>query len=246
MAKYQDALICLKHLDNKMEDIKKEHNEIWTKLFGKPTSMFYGLKCPGKFKCISMIGEEYDISPDLVMLLQDLIIKGNRKHMINGYIENYPVPIDRMNKTYQYRGRWIISELKPNQRNSTDYSYKPQKRIKNAVGEYLYKPVELKYEYSTYNIPKNYCIEVEGGITLGDLAYTKFKWKTARDWHRNNDNHIGTYLALFRKNELGEETMPHKIIDKKTLIEQCEQYTDKPIKKSWNKKQLYNHLIKYA
>ena len=110
MAKYQDALICLKHLDNKMEDIKKEHNEIWTKLFGKPTSMFYGLKCPGKFKCISMIGEEYDISPDLVMLLQDLIIKGNRKHMINGYIENYPVPIDRMNKTYQYRGRWIISE----------------------------------------------------------------------------------------------------------------------------------------
>ena len=247
MAKYQDALICLKYLDNKMKDAKKEYDEVWTKLFGKPTSMFYGLKCPSKFKCISMIGDEYDISPDLVMLLQDLIIKGNRKHMMNGYIENYPMPIECFSKQWMGSGSYAMIEkttTKNNQVHTSDALLKPQRVW---CGD-QYKPIILPRKYSRYygDHHKRYCIEADGGITLGDLAYSpEYKWRTFKDWRYANTN-IRSNLSICGKNQRGEKMYYNKVIDKKTLVRLCEEYTDKPIKKSWNKKQLYDHLIKYA
>ena len=82
------AEIMRAELEEKIKQVDKKELE----LYGNPTSMFYGLICPGKYRCIRYIGEEYDISPDIIRTLQDLSIKAKYEHNIQKYFKIYSCP----------------------------------------------------------------------------------------------------------------------------------------------------------
>jgi len=212
-------LACLNHRKKVLEEQQEKYNELHNQLFGQPTSMFYGLKCPGKFKCIRMIGDEYNICPDLIQTLQDMIINKNRKQMINNYIESYPVPIE----------------------------YGKPKGRRNVVTEarcYIPKSINMKgvnLFRHLHDHPKRHCAEWKGYLKIGDFVY----WNMAVGPRRRE--RFEPLMVLARTRDNGIKYSGYcRVIKKQDLIDQCEKYTNEPIKKSYTKKQLYDHYIKYC
>ncbi len=230
-----EQLQTLKAIENTINNHKNRYDNLHLEIFGSPDSMFYGLKAPGKLKCVSMIGEEYDISPDLIEMLQDILIKKYRVNMFNEYYKNYNCPIE-----YQFidRSCWdddIFYKV------HTDECYRPQR----MEGARTIK-IRCKRKYK-FHINTKHCIQWSGGVKLGDLDKTQYGWITGSSstWQRLGMKY--TKFQLCRKLKNGElRVWEFPLCPKRVLIDQCQRLTDKPIKKNYTKQDLYDHLIKYT
>jgi len=158
--------------------------------------------------------------------------------MLNTYIECYPTPIECRNvhKQYWNNTRNRINVFK-------DCCYNPQYRLEKThwrTGCIEYEYIDLcplaQYKCKT-KAGAQHCAEWKGKLKIGNIEY-----RTERFYSGVEPN-----IVLNRTKANGDKYDDwHKVIKKCDLIAECEALTDKPIKKSYTKKQLYDHLIKYA
>ena len=221
-------------IDNKI----KETAEKELKLYGSPTSMFYGLKSPGKYKCIRYIGEEYNISPDITRTLQDLIIKKNYENNIQKYFKLYKSVAARDGRRYRLPNR------------PTDHCQKPRNEIGNPITCLRkFQPQGNQWESRPILRRRNYCVEGRLGWTGLKLGGIVFVTNLGYD---DLDAPVGEWClnpVLKRTRDNGiKYHQDFEVIDKKTLYEACVNncmYGD-IVKKSWSKKELFAHLLKYG
>jgi len=239
-------LETLSGISNTVKLHQDRFNKLHLEIFGDPGSMFYGLKAPGKSKCISMIGEEYDLCPDLIDMIKDIMIKKYREEMLKNYNTIYPCKIenkggmgDSMNHVIMTPS-WGVFDR--------NYCWTPR-CIDYETGRFMRLTLKLgKYSKHGRHL-RNHCIQYEGGIKLGDLdRYLNYRWKTSKNLYgRNGCVHSNFILSkkLNNGNQASYSDCKY-VCPKKVLIEICESCTDKPIKKNYTKKDLYDHLMKYA
>ena len=235
------AEIMRAQLEEKIKEVDKKQLE----LYGNPTSMFYGLICPGKYKCITYIGEEYNISPDITRTLQDLIIKKNYENNIQKYFKLY--------KSVQDRRPWNMEN---------EHCQKPRNEMGNPTrclekfqpqGNWRREdhPIERFTKYCVEwgdraRLPSSKC----GALKIGGIVFNvEYQWLP--DQHPQHPNHVAVLqpvLKRTRDNGYKYDNEDMKVIDKKTLYEACVNncmYGD-IVKKSWSKKELFAHLLKYG
>ena len=223
-------------LELRYKTIEKEKQELAEhriKLYGKPDTPFYGLKKPSKFKCLNYISEEYNICPDLVGKIQDILIKKDNDKNMDKLKEQY------MNPEYDYNQddsrKPLKLELKESwYGNTKDYWARKE-----------YKKPFQHWKYNRTQVPRNWCPGFTNEIRIGGILF-HFMGRTYH-YPRGLLNYEPT-LALSRKSERGGtfDKDDTRVIGKEELIKACEHYTCVPYKSSWNKKQLWNHLMKYA
>ena len=231
-------------------DIKiKETAEKELKLYGSPTSMFYGLKSPGKYKCITYIGEEYNISPDIIRTLQDLIIKKNYEHNIQKYFKIYSCPRTPCHLQY-YPDDYVLR--RKDSRVPLDTRGKKIKCLEKfqPYGNWRREnsPIERPYnacvEWGTHNTHGHSALKIGGIVFNVEREYVPC---AQAPYHSNIRNVLQPVLKRTRDNGLKYDS-DVKVIDKKTLYEACVnncRYGD-IVKKSWSKKELFAHLLKYG
>ena len=218
-------------IDNKI----KETAEKELKLYGSSTSMFYGLTCPGKYKCIRYIEEEYNISPDITRTLQDLIIKKNYENNIQKYFKLYKSVQDR----------------RPHCRHPIDHCQKPRNEIGNPITCLRkFQPQGCPWQHGAIQRRRNYCVEGRlwwTGLKLGGIVFVTNKGYDANDGTPTDEWVLNPVLKRTRDNGI-KYHQDFDVIDKKTLYEACVnncRYGD-IVKKSWSKKELFAHLLKYG
>lgn len=235
----------IKHIDYAEQDIVRQEELIKkTKqdlaqskiaLWGTPGSAFYGLKKPGKFKCLKYISDEYNICPDIMETIQNLVMKKDKDNNMKNYKEQY------MNPDFNYE-TWRGND-----------SRKPHrlKQYKNDTGWFKdtdYRRPCDKYRNPSYDCPIKYTPAFKGMIKIGGIEYeTRYQaWR-----YDAGVEQVNTYyptVALTRQSSMGGKFDPDlvKVLKKDDLIKACEHYTCVPYKSSWNRKQLWQHLMKYA
>ncbi len=231
------AEIMRAQLEEKIKEVDKKQLE----LYGNPTSMFYGLICPGKYKCITYIGEEYNIPPDIIRTLQDLIIKAKYEHNIQKYLKIYSCP--------RQKGDW------ENSRHPMDNNGRKIKCL-----EKFQPQGNWRRENNPIKRPTNYCAEWGqrsrlpsskcGALQIGGIVFDiEYQWLP--DQHPHRTKHVAVLqpvLKRTRDNGIKYDNQDCEVIDKKTLYEACVNncmYGD-IVKKSWTKKELFAHLLKYG
>ena len=230
------AEIMRAQLEEKIKEVDKKQLE----LYGNPTSMFYGLTCPGKYKCITYIGEEYNISPDIVRTLQDLIIKAKYEHNIQKYLKIYSCPRfpnERYSRVpMDYNGRKIKCLQK----------FQPQgnwRRENNPIE----RPTKYCVEWGDRRLPQSKC----GALKIGGIVFNiEYQWlpdQTA-PYHTKHVSVLQPVLKRTRDNGIQYNKEDFLVIDKKTLYEACVnncRYGDL-VSMKMNKKELFAHLLKYG
>ena len=230
---------CEEHIAQQEDLIKKTKQDLAQSkiaLWGTPGSAFYGLKKPGKFKCLKYISDEYNICPDIMETIQNLVMKKDKDNNMDKLKEQY------MNPDFNYE-TWRGND-----------SRKPH-RIKpysSGNGWYLDRDYRKPCNYHRYNkydrdeIPIKYTPAFKGMIKIGGIEYDmrSCSWRAGIG---GLENYYPT-VALSRQSSMGGKFDPDfvKILKKDDLIKACEHYTCVPYKSSWNRKQLWQHLMKYA
>ena len=230
------AEIMRAELEDKIKEVDKKQLE----LYGNPTSMFYGLICPGKYKCIRYIGEEYNISPDITRTLQDLIIKKNYENNIQKYFKLYKSVAARDGRRYRLPNR------------PTDHCQKPRNEIGNPITCLRkFQPQGNQWESRPIMRRRNYCVEGRLGWTGLKLGGIVFVTNLGYD---DLDAPVGEWClnpVLKRTRDNGyryDGDLGIEVIDKKTLYEACVnncRYGDL-VSMKMNKKELFAHLLKYG
>jgi len=231
------AEIMRAELEEKIKQVDKKELE----LYGSPTSMFYGLTCPGKYKCIRYIGEEYDISPDIIRTLQDLSIKAKYEHNIQKYLKIYSCP------------RF------PNERYSRVPMDNNGRKIKCL--EKFSPQGNWRRENNPIKRPTNYCVEWDarqrasthnkcGALRMGGIVFNmEYQWLPGQHpQHPQQVSVLQPVLKRSRDNGIQYNKEDFLVIDKKTLYEACVnncRYGDL-VSMKMNKKQLFAHLLKYG
>jgi len=266
MPNYQKQLREIQENKNTIEFLEKGVlnnkqilNENQLKLFGSPGSMFYGLKSPGKYKCIEYIGDQYGIVPDLIQTIQDLIIKKNYEDNIKKYFKIYTNPIEdrRCNLSIaQWRGHSVKNENGQELIVSFCNNYTPQKISDEEHNEWRChndKYIKVSPIY-TSGVP--YKINPEAGyftssrfstdgINKGGVRIGGLEFIPVDDW--GADKVLDPVLKRTRDN--GQRVRSDiDVIDKKELYEACVNNcrNSEKVKMSWTKKQLFQHLLKYG
>jgi len=253
-----------------LEDKIKEIEEKELKLFGSPTSMFYGLKLPGKYKCVEYIGDKYNVIADLTQTIQDLIIKKNYQDNIKQYFKIYINPIEKRPcnlNTGKWKSYSITNENGQELINVFANNYYPMKtpdkqwkKNDNSVvicyrnGEY--KKCNKKFDPFRSQVKKNHCVEAgdfngifdrvypgmvyPGKIKIGGIVFGTNKYGM-------NNQAMNPVLNRTMNGQRYTSDM-FDVIDKKTLYEaivnNC-RHSDK-IKLNNSKKELLAHLIRYG
>ena len=203
-------------------------------LWGTPGSAFYGLKKPGKFKCLKYISDEYNICPDIMETIQNLVIKKDKDNNMKNYKEQY------MNPDFNYK-TWRGND-----------SRKPHRLKQYSDGDWFKdddyrRPCDYypKNKYDRTDHPIKYTPAYKGMIKIGGIEY-----ETRSELWRTNVGQLNNYyptVALTRQSSMGGKfNCDVKVLKKDDLIKACEHYTCVPYKSSWNRKQLWQHLMKYA
>jgi hypothetical protein len=225
---------CEQKIDQQEEAIKKTRQDLAQSkiaLWGTPGSAFYGLKKPGKFKCLKYISDEYNVCPDIIETIQNLVIKKDNDNNIDKLKEQY------MNPDYEYE-TWRGSD------NRHPHRLKQYSNGKGWFQDDYRRPCDT-YNNPSYDCPTKYSPAFKGKINIGGIEYDT----RTQSW-RYGVGQVNTCfpsLALSRKSSVGGQFDDCvKIIKKDDLIKACEHYTCVPYKSSWNRKQLWQHLMKYA
>jgi len=234
----------IKHIDFteeqlaiKEELIKKTKQDLAQSkiaLWGTPGSAFYGLKKPGKFKCLKYISDQYNVCPDLMETIQNLVIKKDKDNNMEKLKEQY------MNPRFDYK-IWCNSADDriphkiypvPSGRWEKDFDWTRPKD----------KP---RSKHNKWEVKTHHCPEADGNLKIGGITYSMYggAWQRRvgqRKWYPS--------VALSRQSSLGTKFDPDlvSVLKKDELIKACEHYTCVPYKSSWNRKQLWQHLMKYA
>jgi len=226
------AEIMRAELEDKIKEVDKKQLE----LYGNPTSMFYGLICPGKYKCIRYIGEEYDISPDIIRTLQDLIIKAKYEHNIQKYLKIYSCP-----RSYGFAGN--TDSRYPLDSNGRGIrclqKFQPQGNWRREK-DFVSRPKKYCVEWGNYRLPHSEC----GALKIGGIVFDmEYQWLP--------DGVVSVLqpvLKRTRDNGVKYNNEDFEVIDKKTLYEACVNncmYGDL-VSMKMNKKELFAHLLKYG
>jgi len=264
----EEGVECLRNqLEERIKNVELEK----LKLFGSPTSMFYGLKCPGKYKCIEYIGDKYNLIPDLIQTIQDLIMKKNYEDNIKQYFKIYTNPIENRRCNLRPRDWKSYSITKENGQElitvfANNYypmknSDKQWKKNDNSVvicyrnGEYKKCNKKFRSISAWEDRPKRHCCEagifngiyniVGPKIYPGKIKIGGIVFDTDNYGFKNQ-----TMNPILNRTMKGQRYNPDifEVIDKKTLYEaivnNC-RHSDK-IKLSNSKKELFAHLIKYG
>jgi len=239
----------INRLIENLEAEKNKLNDIELKIFGSKSSKFYGLKLPGKYKSIQYIGDEYNIVPDLIQTIQDLIIKKYHEDNIKQYFKIYTHPIEK--RTY----------YNPT---SLAHNYCPQimSDEQSKKSRYTNKFVQVAHRYQRKAGVK---ISIEAGGCYGTMSTENvntsglriggLKFVTDFDYNGNYDNCIKVLEPVLKRtrdngdNRYGTKYSSNiRVIDKKVLYEACVNNcrNSEKVKMSWSKKQLFQHLLKYG
>ena len=222
----------LAHQEEAVKNTKQDIAQSKIALWGTPGSAFYGLKKPGKFKCLNYISDQYNVCPDIIETIQNLVMKKDKDNNMDKLKEQY------MNPDYNY-DTWRGSD-----------SRKPHrlKQYNNGGGWFKddYRRPCDRYRNPSYNCPINYTPAFKGMLKIGGIEYDirSEAWR----FDVGQVNTCFPSVALSRKSSVGGKFDPDlvKILKKDDLIKACEHYTCVPYKSSWNRKQLWQHLMKYA
>jgi len=231
------AEIMRAELEEKIKEVDKKQLE----LYGSPTSMFYGLTCPGKYKCITYIGEEYNISPDIIRTLQDLIIKAKYEHNIQKYLKIYSCP--------RQKGDW------ENSRHPMDINGRKIKCLEKfqPTGNWRREnhPIERFTKHCVEWSPRmEYATSKCAALKIGGIVFNierEYVPCAQAPFHANIRNVLQPVLKRTRDNGLKHDS-DIKVIDKKILYEACVnncRYGDL-VSMKMNKKELFAHLLKYG
>jgi len=91
MNSYNSEIKSIKRREEMIACCQAEVDTDRLKLFGKESSMFYGLKYPSLYKIFQYISDEYNVSHDIMMdMIYKMVVKKYRKENLKNMISRMP------------------------------------------------------------------------------------------------------------------------------------------------------------